>query len=118
MEAHEAAFAFMNGAIRVEIPFFQRGYVWNKDNWRDLIEDLLDDKSSHFLGSIILKYKKTASGEIPRWSLIDGQQRLTTLSVLLRACYDNLPLDTYYEETQQSVGFQMQELLFYKEKVF
>lgn len=116
MEAHEAAFAFMNGAIRVEIPFFQRGYVWNKDNWRDLIEDLLDDKSSHFLGSIILKSIKTASGEIPRWSLIDGQQRLTTLSVLLRACYDNLPLDTYDEETQQSVRFQMQELLFYKEK--
>ena len=116
MEAHEAAFAFMNGAIRVEIPFFQRGYVWNKDNWRDLIEDLLDDKSSHFLGSIILKSIKTSSGEIPRWSLIDGQQRLTTLSILLRACYDNLPLDTYDEDIQQSVRFQMQELLFYKEK--
>lgn len=30
MEAHEKSFAFMNGAIRIEIPFFQRGYVWNK----------------------------------------------------------------------------------------
>lgn len=74
MEAHEKSFTFMNGPIRIEIPFFQRGYVWNKDNWRDLIEDLLDEKSSHFLGSIILKAIKTESGEIPRWSLIDGQQ--------------------------------------------
>lgn len=30
MESHEKSFAFMNGAIRIEIPFFQRGYVWNK----------------------------------------------------------------------------------------
>lgn len=116
MEAHEKSFAFMNGAIRIEIPFFQRGYVWNKDNWRDLIEDLLDEKSSHFLGSIILKAIKTESGEIPRWSLIDGQQRLTTLSVLLRACYDNLPLDTYDDEIQGDLRRQMQDMLFYKER--
>ncbi len=116
MEAHETSFSFMNGPIRIEIPFFQRGYVWNKDNWRDLIEDLLDEKSSHFLGSIILKAIKTESGEIPRWSLIDGQQRLTTLSVLLRACYDNLPLNKYDEEIQVDVKKAMQDMLFYKEK--
>ena len=116
MEAHEAAFAFMNGSIRIEIPFFQRGYVWNEDNWRDLIEDLLDDKSSHFLGSIILKAIKTESGATPRWSLIDGQQRLTTLSILLRACYDNLPLSTYEDELQSELKSQMQGMLFYKEK--
>lgn len=116
MEAHEKSFTFMNGPIRIEIPFFQRGYVWNKDNWRDLIEDLLDEKSSHFLGSIILKAIKTESGEIPRWSLIDGQQRLTTLSVLLRACYDNLPLSTYDDEVQGDLKRQMQDMLFYKEK--
>ncbi len=116
MEAHEKSFTFMNGPIRIEIPFFQRGYVWNKDNWRDLIEDLLDEKSSHFLGSIILKAIKTESGEIPRWSLIDGQQRLTTLSVLLRACYDNLPLSTYDDDVQGDLKRQMQEMLFYKEK--
>ena len=116
MEAHEKSFTFMNGPIRIEIPFFQRGYVWNKDNWRDLIEDLLDEKSSHFLGSIILKAIKTESGEIPRWSLIDGQQRLTTLSVLLRACYDNLPLSTYDDEIQADLKKQMQDMLFYKEK--
>lgn len=116
MEAHESAFTFMNGPVRIEIPFFQRGYVWTKDNWRDLVEDLLDDKSSHFLGSIILKAINTPSGEIPRWSLIDGQQRLTTLSILLRACYDNLPLDKYDDEVQGDLKRQMQDMLFYKER--
>ncbi len=116
MEAHETSFSFMNGPIRIEIPFFQRGYVWNNENWRDLIEDLLDEKSSHFLGSIILKAIKTESGETPRWSLIDGQQRLTTLSVLLRACYDNLPLSSYDEEIQVDLKKTMQDMLFYKEK--
>lgn len=116
MEAHEKSFSFMNGPIRIEVPFFQRGYVWNKDNWRDLIEDLLDEKSSHFLGSIILKSIKTQSGEIPRWSLIDGQQRLTTLSILLRACYDNLPLDTYEEQARVDLNQLLLGMLFYKEK--
>ncbi len=116
MEAHEKSFTFMSGPIRIEIPFFQRGYVWNNDNWRDLIMDLLDDNSSHFLGSIILKALKTESGEIPRWSLIDGQQRLTTLSILLRACYDNLPLSTYDDEIQGDLKRQMQDMLFFKEK--
>ena len=40
MEAHEKAFTFMAGPIRIEIPFFQRGYVWNEENWKDLVEDL------------------------------------------------------------------------------
>ena len=116
MEAHETSFTFMNGTIRIEIPFFQRGYVWNSDNWKELIEDLLDDKSSHFLGSIILKSIKTESSRTPRWSLIDGQQRLTTLSVLLRACYDNLPLKSFDEEMQGELKVKLQDMLTYKEK--
>lgn len=76
----------------------------------------MDKKSSHFLGSIILKSIKTESGEIPRWSLIDGQQRLTTLSVLLRACYDNLPLETYEDELREELKTKMQDMLFYKER--
>lgn len=116
MEAHEAAFTFMKGAIVVEIPFFQRPYVWNEENWRELIDDLLDDGSSHFLGSIILKSIPTPSGQHPRWSLIDGQQRLTTLSILLRACYDTLPLDSYSLDDQTKIESDRADMLTYKTK--
>ena len=82
MEAHEQSFLYLQQKTSLHIPYFQRQYVWNIDNWKELLENLLDDESSHFLGSIILK-EKHGNTEI---SVIDGQQRLTTLSILFRAC--------------------------------
>lgn len=75
----------------LEIPFFQRGYVWNDQNWEELFDDLLEaseNSTSHFLGSIILK-SYTVTGQPSKHIIIDGQQRLTTLSILLKAIYDN-----------------------------
>ena len=72
----------------LEVPFFQRSYVWNKDNWEELLDDLLEAKTNHFLGSIILKNETTQSWEPRRNVIIDGQQRLTTLSILTKALYD------------------------------
>lgn len=74
----------------MEIPFFQRAYVWNDDNWADLLEDLLKASGSHFLGSIILKRAKKITGTADKAIVIDGQQRLTTLSVLIKALYDSI----------------------------
>lgn len=116
MEAREQAFYFMQAAMKVEIPFFQRGYVWNEANWEELIENLLDDKQSHFLGSIILRQIQVPTAQLPRCSLIDGQQRLTTLSILFRACYDSLPLSKYSEEIQNSSKAMLNQILFVKEK--
>lgn len=116
MEAREQAFYFMQATMSVEIPFFQRGYVWTEDNWEELIQNLLDDKQSHFLGSIILKQQSVPIGQIPRCSVIDGQQRLTTLSILLRACYDSLPLSSYSEEIQSATKALLNQILFFKEK--
>ncbi|MBY6935599.1 DUF262 domain-containing protein [Clostridium botulinum] len=114
MEAREEAFYFMQAGMSVEIPFFQRGYVWNEDNWEELIDNLLDDKQSHFLGSIILKQQYVPSGQTPRCSVIDGQQRLTTLSILLRACYDSLPLLIYSDDVQASTKELLNQILFFK----
>lgn len=85
MQAHESNFNFLSMATDFyEIPFFQRGYVWEEENWEDLFNDLLDENSDHFLGSIIIKDTKRSG----HYSIIDGQQRLTTISILLRVCYD------------------------------
>lgn len=93
MKAHENNFGFMINENSVKIPFFQRKYVWGEDEWEQLFEDLLDSfntKKAHFLGSIILKQLSTQTGKGSDRSLIDGQQRLTTFSILIKCLYDKL----------------------------
>lgn len=90
MQAHEEAFSFIKKDYFYDVPFFQRNYVWSYDNWDELLASLLAPNNCSFLGSIILKQVSTRSGETGRFSIIDGQQRLTTLSILMRACFDTL----------------------------
>lgn len=90
MEAHGQPLRFLCDEQILEIPFFQRAYVWNDDNWKDLLEDLLRTSGSHFLGSIILKRAKSITGTADKAIIIDGQQRLTTLSILIKALYDSI----------------------------
>ncbi|MCQ2255781.1 MAG: DUF262 domain-containing protein [Bacteroidaceae bacterium] len=77
------------------IPFFQRRYVWNEEkdhNWSRFCNDLestLEENRTYFLGSLILKSEMReesdrARGINERFELIDGQQRLTTLSVYMK----------------------------------
>lgn len=64
-----------------EVPIYQRDYSWGKDDWEDLwndIEEIPTDKI-HYLGYLVLQPIK--EGEQSFW-IIDGQQRLTTLSIL------------------------------------
>lgn len=89
MKAYESNFIFLSIMTDFyEIPFFQRGYVWEESNWEDLFNDLLDENSNHFLGSIIIRDTKKSSVGLGSYSIIDGQQRLTTISILIRVCYD------------------------------
>lgn len=116
MQAKETDFGFMAASMSIEIPYFQRGYVWNEENWEELLDNLLDDNQSHFLGSIILKQLECVSGSVPRWSVIDGQQRLTTLSILLRACYDTLPMHNFTEDVKNDINVNMASILFFKNR--
>jgi hypothetical protein len=84
--------ASISGSIK--IPFFQREYVWDESNWEELLQNLFSHPStSHFIGSIILKPQKTITGSPTETLVIDGQQRLTTLSLLLKAFYCVFPKD-------------------------
>ncbi|OOB78139.1 MAG: hypothetical protein BEN18_08345 [Epulopiscium sp. Nuni2H_MBin001] len=92
MTAEQTAFNFIRKSIFLDIPFFQRPYVWEKDDWDSLLDTLvdgLDNKSSIFLGSIILKEQPSEDTGVKSYQVIDGQQRLTTLSILVKACYDS-----------------------------
>lgn len=88
---------FSNG-IQFEIPVYQRAYVWTAEaNWAPLWQDVVDtvaryaaapdggERLKHFLGPIVLHQRTHAVGGIERRTVIDGQQRLTTLQLLLAA---------------------------------
>lgn len=70
------------------VPHFQRPYSWREREWRVLWEDLLelvgeDDPEPHFLGSIVTAPARTVPEGVEKRLLIDGQQRLTTIVLLL-----------------------------------
>ena len=90
MRAEDKSFYFLATPSYYDIPFFQRAYVWNEENWSELLDNLTNKTGNHFLGSIILKNELAVAGSVARFAVIDGQQRLTTLSILLRACYDHI----------------------------
>lgn len=81
--------------IRFHIPKYQREYVWSKWNWEALFDDLEESNGGHFLGSIICINTETDSAKPADLELVDGQQRMTTLSLLYLAIYtflrDSLP---------------------------
>jgi len=72
------------------IPKYQREYIWGKHNWELLFDDILNNEKEHFLGSIICINSKDDALEADKLELIDGQQRMTTLSILLSALYIHL----------------------------
>jgi hypothetical protein len=109
MKAEAMSLTFLGNEGLVRIPFFQRGYVWNIENWEDILTDLLDFEKSHFLGSPILKQLEKQSGKPKEVLVIDGQQRLTTLSVLIRALYNNFDV-----ETQKNCEQSIKNYLFFK----
>lgn len=79
---------FMEGADkRYIIPVYQRKYDWKQDNCRQLYEDLKkiirDKRDSHFFGSIVSSV--IPNGSKIEYHIIDGQQRLTTVTLLLLA---------------------------------
>jgi uncharacterized protein with ParB-like and HNH nuclease domain len=78
-----------NGNRVLEIPFFQRAYVWEEPQWERLLEDMesvTENKRPYFLGSLILKQQQTSTGSQvgDKRTLIDGQQRLTTLNIMFK----------------------------------
>lgn len=77
-----------NGYRVVEIPFFQRSYVWSIPQWERLLDDIkmvCARRKPHFMGSVILKLKDTPTNTFGEYRLlIDGQQRLTTFNVFLK----------------------------------
>ena len=81
----------------IKIPYFQRPYVWNISNWEKFYNDIAEiamevndgeEPETYFMGSIILKRGKFAGGQ--HLDVIDGQQRLSTIVIFMKALYLSL----------------------------
>ena len=91
--------AIFEKKMRLEVPLFQRQYVWRQDkHWEPLWEDISrkfseylegrKDAPVHFLGAMVLDQKQTPTTHVEKRQVIDGQQRLTTLQIFLAALRD------------------------------
>jgi len=87
---------------RLVVPLFQRPYVWNEENqweplWNDMVrvaDRVLQQPAAkhhpHFLGAVVLQHVQNPTGSLQERTIIDGQQRLTTLQILLDALHAEL----------------------------
>lgn len=87
---------------RLLVPLFQRPYVWNEElQWNPLWKDLErvamrllqssgTAQAPHFLGAVVLQQLPTQTSDLQQRTIIDGQQRLTTLQLLLDALHSEI----------------------------
>ncbi|MCT2121659.1 DUF262 domain-containing protein [Dietzia cinnamea] len=78
-----------HSTVRYVIPKYQREYSWGKNQWDELFDDIYESESAqgHFLGTIISLARISGDVNEHVFELIDGQQRITSLSVLLATLY-------------------------------
>ena len=104
MDAGKATISgVFNGSRLLEIPFYQRAYVWGEEQWERFLGDMefvTASKRPYFLGSIILKQESSGY----TWSevsevrtVIDGQQRLTTMVIFFKALCAKIDANRLFE---------------------
>lgn len=80
----------IEASVIYAIPRYQREYTWSTAQWEALFNDVQENDPGYFLGSIICINQTTDTLAVQRLEVVDGQQRLTTLSLLIAALYQLL----------------------------
>ena len=78
--------------IQLQIPIYQRAYDWERKNCKQLYDDIISagkGEKSHFIGAITYSGREEQPVDVPYYQIIDGQQRITSIMLLLRALKDN-----------------------------
>ena len=86
--SNETFVRLMGNGLHYEVPRYQRDYSWTIEQWSDLWYDilqLLQDEDSHYMGYLVLQ-----TNDDKHYQIIDGQQRLTTLSIFILAVIKSL----------------------------
>src|SRR6266446_9836788 len=101
---------YFSGFKQNVVPLFQRPYTWGERQWRTLWEDIvtfygrevIDPKSTHFMGAVVTMPARSVPVGVSKFLVIDGQQRLTTIALLMCAIRDSL------DESQQILRRRIQ----------
>ena len=106
MDAKESALhSFLSQQIIMNVPIYQRKYNWSNDECKQLFNDILtigrdSSKKSYFIGSIVFKKEESEQFGGPDSAvLIDGQQRITTITLIYCALCD------YYKDSNASLSY-------------
>ena len=96
------------------VPQYQRPYVWQEENIQELIDDLYyafenKQNSEYFLGALVLK--RTTEKEFREYEILDGQQRLTTLCIMMAVIRDLIKKPQYKYTLSQMIYQEENELL-------
>lgn len=89
---------YFSGFKQNLVPLFQRPYTWSEKQWRTLWEDVMafypsgdvSDNATHFMGAVVTMPARSVPVGVSKYLIIDGQQRLTTVSLLMCALRDSL----------------------------
>lgn len=112
MKASETKFQpIIEGTKQYVVPLFQRAYSWDKKEWEMLWDDLVylsenNEPKSHFIGSIVTMPTTSVPEGVTKFLLIDGQQRLTTVFILLALLRD-LARDNGAKELSEEINQTM-----------
>ena len=82
------ALGLFDDANQLKIPYFQRSYVWDEEQWKRFFEDIVNVSqigTVYFLGAVILKNEGRDNARREVLTIIDGQQRLTTIVIFMKA---------------------------------
>lgn len=89
----------LNGNRILEVPYYQRSYVWKENQWSRFLSDMeyiTSTGKDYFLGSIILKQQPTGISQFDLQSIIDGQQRFTTFALFFKSlCLKTDDMETF-----------------------
>lgn len=114
---HTPLYQFLEGASKsFIIPVYQRDYAWTKQNCQKLWDDIVDlcqnNRNDHFLGTLV-----TVGKGMEEFTVIDGQQRLTTISILIKALHSYIQEHPEKDSSGQNLTEQLQDFLINKYSV-
>lgn len=102
-------YKLLNGDKQYLIPVYQRLYSWEQAQcsrlWLDIVTMQKENKEGHFLGSIVCIAEKTSPTGVQKYMVIDGQQRLTTLTLILIALRDSVSVDSEIKPEKLNLSF-------------